>query len=819
MSDAVMDQPRANGQVAINPQVDAPAPQTSQFDIVQILWRWKWLPIFGSIIGAGLGFLYFSQQPATYQAQALVQVVNTMPMPTRNSFFEPADKGITRADESMVIRSQTVLLMAVKKGKLNEHKDTEFEGLPPDEIVALLKAKRSPLVIEPADKDDNTTLITISYISENPEFASKVVNAIVEGYSEYLEKEYRSVGEELAGILSNAKNALTEDFQRLGREMMEYQAEHPDVIWNGENTSDHFAETFKKLDDQLTQFRVDRELLEAVFNRAKAAIDAGRPAEPILLMLTTAGNTGFATQENWYGKGMNIMDDPEFEYKLDTLSHKIEVERLFPLQVKEKVLMEKWGEGHPLVAAIRKEIELTRRQVQEQRESERKLDNELSRIKKEAEANGGKILSIEERLTSRMTALAEQVVALKEQENNIQKFAQENLDRSKEIGSQLNEFRYKNQELEAVKELLATYVEKIKDMDLMPKFGERTLKKLDMPPLEAPFYGPTVPKFLLGGAAVGFILLSGLAVLMDLADRSYRNPSEISADLSVNVLGHIPVMDISRVKKSIEGVDPSVCSIHHSKGRVSEAYRAIRTGLYFSNRGKALKVIQVTSPVPGDGKSTLSSNMAVTMAQSGRRVLLIDADLRRPRVAKIFGIPSEVGVAAVVSGKAEIDDAIQAGPVPNLSILPGGKRPTNPAEILSSERFKNMIDMLRDKFDVIIVDTPPLLAVSDPGAVAGIVDGVVLTMRLRRNVKPLAARAKSILESVGANLLGVVINGVSSEAGYGYNYDYNDYRYAYKYGSNYRSGYGYRYGYGNYRYGYTEDSETAELSTHRDSDA
>lgn len=813
-----MDQPRTNGTVASNPPVDAPAPQSSQFDIVQILWRWKWLPILGSIIGAGLGLLYFFQQPATYQAEAMVQVVNSMPMPTRNSFFEPADKGITRADESMVIRSQTVLLMAIKKGKLNEHKDTEFEGLSPDDIVAMLKAERSPLLIEPADKDENTTLIRITYISENAEFASKVVNAIVEGYSEYLEKEYKSVGDELSGLLSNAKVALTDDFQRLGREMMEYQAAHPDVIWNGENTSDHFAETFRKLDDQLTQFRVDRELLEAVFNRAKAAIDAERPAEPILLMLSTAGNN-FATQENWYGKGTHLMDDPEFEFKLDTLSHKIEVERLFPLQVKEKVLMDKWGEGHPLVSSIRKEIDLTRRQVQEQRESERKLDNELSRIKKEAEASGGKVLSIEERLTSRMTALAEQIVALKEQEKNIQQFAQENLDRSKEVGAQLNEFRYKNQELEAVKELLATYVEKIKDMDLMPKVGERTLKKLDMPPLEAPFYGPKVPIYLLGGAAVGFLLLSGLAVLMDLADRSYRNPSEISADLNVNVLGHIPVMDISKVKKSIEGVDPSVCSIHHSKGRVSEAYRTIRTGLYFSSRGKALKVIQVTSPVPGDGKSTLSANLAVTMAQSGRRVLLVDADLRRPRIGKIFGLDTTIGVAAVVSGKAEIDDAIQAGPVPNLSILPGGKRPTNPAEILSSERFRNMIEMLREKYDVIVIDTPPLLAVSDPGAVAGIVDGVVLTMRLRRNVKPLAARAKSILEAVGANLLGVVINGVSSEAGYGYNYDYNDYRYAYKYGSNYRSGYGYRYGYGNYRYGYTEDAETSELSTLRDNDA
>lgn len=812
MSDAVMDQPRTNGQVATTNSMDAAAPQASGFDIVQVLWRWKWLPILGSLIGAGLGFLYFSQQPATYEAVALVQVVNSMPIPTRNQFFDPADKGITRADESMVIRSQAVLGLAVKQGKLNDQLDTEFSGLQVDEVVMQLMKEKSPLVIEPADKDDNTTLIHISYVSEDADFAAKVVTAIVEGYSQYLEQEYRSVGDELNGLLSSAKEALTDDYRRQQEKMMKYQVDNPDVLWNGNNTSDHFADTFRKLDDQLTQFRVSREGLETVYNRAKAAIDAGRPAEPILLMVMSsdAGNS-FTAQENWYDFNPLEKDGPEAKFRLDTPSRRIEQEQLFPLEIELRVLLDRYGDGHPSVATMRKKVEFTQRQVVEMRETERRLDGEIDRLKKHAAENGGAALSIDQRLSSRMNALAEQIKALQEQEKNVEAFALENLQKSKDIGAQLNQFKYMNDEQEQIKELMVTYVEKIKDLDLMPKVGQRTLKRLNMPSIGA-FYGPKIPIYLLGGAAVGFILLSGLAVLMDLADRSYRNPSEIASDLNVSVLGHIPVMDISKLKKSKEGVDPSICSIHHGKGRVAEAYRTVRTGLYFSSRGKALKVIQVTSPVPGDGKSTLSCNLAVTMAQSGRKVLLIDADLRRPRVAKIFGIDSEIGVAAVVSGKVEVDDAIQAGPVANLSILPGGKRPTNPAEILSSERFHNMIDMLREKYDVIIIDTPPLLAVSDPGAVAGIVDGVVMTMRLRRNVKPLAARAKTILEAVGANLLGVVINGVSSEAGYGYNYDYNDYRYAYKYGSNYRSGYGYRYGYGNYRYGYTEDADTQDLS-------
>jgi capsular exopolysaccharide synthesis family protein len=291
--------------------------------------------------------------------------------------------------------------------------------------------------------------------------------------------------------------------------------------------------------------------------------------------------------------------------------------------------------------------------------------------------------------------------------------------------------------------------------------------------------------------------MAALAVLLDLADKSFRSPDDIAAEIGAPVLGHIPAMELDKVvRKPNQTVDSSLCTIHHSRGRVSEAYRSVRTGLFFSNRTGELKVIQITSPVPGDGKSTLSSNLAVTMAQSGRSVLLIDADFRRPRIAKLFNIESDKGMATAVAGACELDEAIHASSIPGLSIMPGGKRPSNPAELLSSQRFADLMGALREKFDMIIVDTPPLLAVSDPSAIAAVVDGVVLTMRLRRNVKPLVVRASRILESVDAKLLGIVVNGVSQEAGYGYNYGYRDYRYAYQY----RYGYGYK-GYAN-KYNY-----------------
>ena len=385
----------------------------------------------------------------------------------------------------------------------------------------------------------------------------------------------------------------------------------------------------------------------------------------------------------------------------------------------------------------------------------------MKEAEEEAKKNGGATqgISMEQRVAIREQALVEQMASIELQLKGLSVLAQKNLEKSKEHQTVLSANSYLNSELQSIKQMLDQTTEKFNAIELLPKVGQRTLKELNLPSIGY-FYGPKLTPYLLGGAAIGFLVLSGLAVLMDLADRSYRNPDEIASDLNMPVLGHIPVMEITKVKKVYEAADSSLTTLHHSRGRASEAYRAVRTGLFFSNRGSELKVIQITSPVPGDGKSTLSSNLAVTMAQSGRRVLLIDADFRRPRIAKIFGIDAEIGMAAVVAEKAELDDAIYASPVANLSIMPGGKRPSNPAELLSSPRFKELMEVLRGKFDIIIVDTPPLLAVSDPGAVAAIVDGVVLTMRLRRNVKPLAARATKILESVDARLLGVVVNGV-----------------------------------------------------------
>jgi capsular exopolysaccharide synthesis family protein len=212
-------------------------------------------------------------------------------------------------------------------------------------------------------------------------------------------------------------------------------------------------------------------------------------------------------------------------------------------------------------------------------------------------------------------------------------------------------------------------------------------------------------------------------------------------------------------------------------------YRGVRTAVCFNTRSERHQLILVTSPTEGDGKSTLCANLAISIAQSGKRVLLIDADCRRPRQHRLFQLSNARGLVTVITDDAELIDVIQPSCVANLSLLPCGPRPNNPGELLSSPRFAQLLEELRPGYDFILVDSPPLLAVNDPAVVAPRVDAVLLTLRLSRTCRPAAERATEMLTALGATVLGVVINGLCGRGHQGYqNYAYNyNYEYAYAY--------------------------------------
>lgn len=200
---------------------------------------------------------------------------------------------------------------------------------------------------------------------------------------------------------------------------------------------------------------------------------------------------------------------------------------------------------------------------------------------------------------------------------------------------------------------------------------------------------------------------------------------------------------------------------------VSEAYRTLRTNILFASLDNPLNTLLITSTDPGEGKSTTLANLAVVMAQAGNRVMVVDCDLRRPSLHRIFGVKNTAGLTTMmVEGQAMSQPPIQDTGVPNLSIITSGPLPPNPSELLGSRRMAEVLAQLKSQADVILLDSPPIIAVADAAILASKVDGVILVVQAYKTKRDFARKAKAILEKANANLLGVVLNNVKMDVSF-----------------------------------------------------
>ncbi|NRQ48472.1 polysaccharide biosynthesis tyrosine autokinase [Aeromicrobium stalagmiti] len=275
------------------------------------------------------------------------------------------------------------------------------------------------------------------------------------------------------------------------------------------------------------------------------------------------------------------------------------------------------------------------------------------------------------------------------------------------------------------------------------------------------------PWLVLGGL-VG--LLAGLVVaaVRVVSDQSVRTPAELEELAGAPVLGAV-AYDRTAVQT------PLITSLgtHHPR---FEAVRILRTNLQFLDIDHDHKVITITSSVPGEGKSTTATNLAIALAQAGSRVVLVEGDLRRPRVSEYLGIEKSVGLTTVLVGRVNLDTALQAAGTPGLDVLTSGALPPNPSEILQTNAMKALVAELRQRFDVVLIDAPPLLPVTDASLLASISDGAILVVRHGETGREEVRSAAGRLQAVGARLLGTVLSMAPvkelSRHGYGYGYGY-----------------------------------------------
>jgi tyrosine-protein kinase Etk/Wzc len=296
---------------------------------------------------------------------------------------------------------------------------------------------------------------------------------------------------------------------------------------------------------------------------------------------------------------------------------------------------------------------------------------------------------------------------------------------------------------------------------------------------------------LIVGTLMGLVLGIGLAFVRLRLDDHVRRPDDLAA-LDVPLVGTVPDMtemlredfgDREFVEANGLRLDPHLVTLLNPLTVASEAYRGIRTSVQFSRPDTVIETILVTSARPGEGKSTMVLNLAITMAQAGRRTLVVDADLRKPTIHRKLGIPSEPGLVGLLFEGRPFDPETYRSAIDDLYVIPAGQLAPNPSELLGSQALRDAIGLFRDHFDVVIFDAPPVLAATDAVLLSTQCDATIVVAAAGTTRMHEVSHALSSLQDVGATVIGTVLNRFDLAHTYGYRY-----KYSYKYESHYAYG-------------------------------
>jgi capsular exopolysaccharide synthesis family protein len=269
----------------------------------------------------------------------------------------------------------------------------------------------------------------------------------------------------------------------------------------------------------------------------------------------------------------------------------------------------------------------------------------------------------------------------------------------------------------------------------------------------------------------------GAAFFRDYVDDRLRGTSDVERQIAAPVLGAIPKFDSGRKRDrrhgDLQAGEEDLVVLRHPHAGATEAFRTLRTNLMFMAAAGPLRKLLVTSPLQGEGKSTTAGNLAVVLAQAGQRVLLVDGDLRRPTVHRLFGMPNGSGLSGVLSGQASIEEAVGNPGVPGLRILPAGPIPPNPVELLTSPAMRELFAQIADVTDWLLIDAPPVLGLADASVLSSLTDGVLVVVKGSTGRRELA-HARDQLLKVNARVVGAALNafGHAAIASYAERYRY-----------------------------------------------
>ena len=704
---------------------------------------WRLIAI-SAVVCLTIAGLYVAVAKRSYQATTRLLVLQQGGRPLNvansdpNRIMEGTDDYIPT--HSMIVCSPMVVKQAIEKVGL-EHLPT---------LLAAKKADQDPVEVAISNikvtrPDRMAKIFRVDYQAGDREETDRLVTALVASYEQFLGATSQKNSGTVIKLISKARDDLGKELKELEDQYLEFRRTNSNVIVGQEGHSfwasrllrwDQAAnEAMVKAVQLKTQLEVGRKLAgdgAELWAIAHAITQVGGDQNS-LMALVTAGS-----------------------------SQNGESDVIRQLAIEQQQLVERHGPDYAKVKELKLQIDRIRERGRSARShlEAGELKDMLASLARSLES----VQTMREDLRAQFDQ-AEQ----KAKQVEVDLLTEENL-RSK---------------LERQRALFSSVVDQLKQAQFIGDFTSVTSEVIEPPhTLRHPVWPRPILTLVLA-LVMGCMLGVGAVFFLDRLDQRVRSLAEVRQAMGLALLGEIgqvPADQADRVG--------AIGLISQSKPRShwAEAYRTVRTNVDFLRRNKRLQVIVVTSPYHGDGKSTTASNLAISDAHAGRRVLLIDGDLHRPILHELFDLDRERGFSHLLRDLIPREQAVQPTTIKNLDVITAGEEVDNPAELLSSPRLEKLLEEFRKSYDMIIIDSPPVLDVTDPAILGALADGMVVVVHASTLRYHDAARTRELLHNLGTPVLGMVVNGIGhADSGYGYGYGYG-----------YGSGHSYGYGYGHY---------------------
>ena len=711
-----------------------PLAASSQIDLryyLRVFWRRRWLIASVLVVVVAVVAANTLRQQKVYRSMASVIIDVTAPRFLANEVQDVMDNGGVAnywfnheyyGTQHQVIVSRSVSTRVVEK--LGLQNDAPFLGLDhlQDEAVrekAMREADATSILIKKIRvlpvKD--TRIVNIAVEDVDPRRAALLANEVAEAY----------IAENLAQKVRTTESATQWLLDRLTE--LNHQVHQSELaVYDFKKSQDMLATSLEDRSSDIAQRLASYGTALSEVRKRIAGLKAQQEAIAYLQKMAKPGDARWAEGLHWVDTSL-----------IQTLKVRFINQRTDCTELAERYLPE-----HPRLAAC----------LDKQRQAEQDLIHELNNLVRAAQSE------LVEALAQEKNYLALQAAATAE---------------AFEVNKRKIDFNPLQREADNNQRLHELVLKRLKDIELSGLLRTSNVRVLDAArPNLAPIR-PNVRSWLLLAFVAGLLGGLGMAVLLEFVDNTVTSQADVEQRLGAPFLGFVPIIAPEK------GADARAVDLYihrNPKSTVAESCRVVRTNLLFMSPDKPFRSLLVSSAGPQEGKSATVINLGVAMAQSGNRVLLLDTDMRRPRLHKAFGVPNDKGVSSVVVGEGRLEEAIKNTEVPGLFLLPCGPIPPNPAELLHTKTFNDLLQQLFQRYDRVILDSPPIAAVADAVVLSTQVDGVLLVVKAGTTNRELAKRALRSLADVKTKLSGVVLNHI----------DLSDPKYSGYYSSYYRYG-------------------------------